>query len=155
MKKFLLIINLFFSLAAFSQSEQLAMNYFDRGEFEKAIISFGELLKSQPANSFYFQKLVESQQQMQQFDAAEKMIGERYERYRQPALLVELGYNFQLKKDAASAKKYYGQAIGKIKENTANVYAVANAFERKTLLDYALQAYKLGISLDPKLNFNY
>lgn len=80
------------------------MNYFDKGEFEKAIISFDELLKNQPANSFYFQKLVESHQQMQQFDIAEKLIQERIDKYKQPALLVELGYNFQLRKDASKAK---------------------------------------------------
>lgn len=155
MKKIFLILNLFLSLAVFSQNEQLAMNYFDKGEFEKAIISFDELLKNQPANSFYFQKLVESHQQMQQFDIAEKLIQERIDKYKQPALLVELGYNFQLRKDAAKSKKYYDQAISKINENPSNVYTIANAFEKKVLLDYALEAYKLGIKLEPKYNFNY
>ncbi len=155
MKKIFLILNLFLSLAVFAQNEQLAMNYFDKGEFEKAIISFDELLKSQPANSFYFQKLVESHQQMQQFDIAEKLIQERLDKYKQPALLVELGYNFQLRKDASKAKKYYDQAIAKINENPSNVYTIANVFEKKVLLDYALEAYKLGIKLEPKYNFNY
>lgn len=155
MKKIFLILNLFLSLAVFAQNEQLAMNYFDKGEFEKAIISFDELLKSHPANSFYFQKLVESHQQMQQFDIAEKLIQERIDKYKQPALLVELGYNFQLRKDASKAKKYYDQAISKINENPSNVYTIANVFEKKVLLDYALEAYKLGIKLEPKYNFNY
>ena len=155
MKKILLIINLFFSLIAFSQNEQLALNYFDKGEFEKAIISYEDLLKSQPANSFYFQKLVESHQQMQHFDVAEKLIQERLDRYKQALLLVELGYNFQLKKDTSKANKYYDQAVEKIKENPSNVYTIANAFEKKTLLDYALQSYKLAVSIEPKMNFNY
>lgn len=155
MKKIFLILNLFLSLAVFAQNEQLAMNYFDKGEFEKAIISFDELLKSNPTNSFYFQKLVESHQQMQQFDVAEKLIQERLDKYKQPALLVELGYNFQLRKEASKAKKYYDQAMAKINENPSNVYTIASAFEKKVLLDYALEAYKLGIKLEPKYNFNY
>lgn len=155
MKKILLFINLFFSLIAFCQNEQLALNYFDKGEFEKAIISYDDLLKNQPANSFYFQKLVESHQQMQHFDVSEKLIQERLDKYKQPALLVELGYNFQLRKDASKSKKYYDQAIEKIKENPSNVYTIANAFEKKTLLDYALQSYKLAVSIEPKMNFNY
>lgn len=155
MKKILLIINLFFSLIAFSQNEQLALNYFDKGEFEKAIISYEDLLKNQPANSFYFQKLVESHQQMQHFDVSEKLLQDRLEKYKQPALLVELGYNFQLRKEASKSKKYYDQAVEKIKENPSNVYTIANAFEKKTLLDYALQSYKLAVSIEPKMNFNY
>lgn len=155
MKKILLLINLFFSLIAFSQNEQLAQNYFEKGDFEKAILSYDDLLKNQPANSFYFQKLVESNQQLQKYDVAEKLIQDRLEKYKQPALLVELGYNFQLKKDASKSKKYYDQAVEKIKENPSNVYAIANAFEKKTLLDYALQSYKLAVTLEPKMNFNY
>ncbi|MFC6098343.1 tetratricopeptide repeat protein [Flavobacterium qiangtangense] len=155
MKKILLIINLFFSLIAFSQNEQLALNYFDKGEFEKAIISYEDLLKNQPANSFYFQKLVESHQQMQHFDVSEKLLQDRLDKYKQPALLVELGYNFQLRKEASKSKKYYDQAVEKIKENPSNVYTIANAFEKKTLLDYALQSYKLAVSIEPKMNFNY
>lgn len=155
MKKILLIINLFFSLIAFSQNEQLAMNYFEKGEFEKAILSYEDLLKNQPANSFYFQKLVESHQQMQHFDVSEKLLQERLDKYKQASLLVELGYNFQLRKDTSKAKKFYDQAIEKIKENPSNVYTIANAFEKKTLLDYALQSYKLAVSIEPKMNFNY
>lgn len=155
MKHLFSYILLFFSLIAFSQNEQLAMNYFDKGEFEKAIISYDDLLKNQPANSFYFQKLVESHQQMQHYDVAEKLIQERLDKYKQPALLVELGYNFQLRKDASKSKKYYDQAVEKIKENPSNVYAIGGAFEKKTLLDYALQSYKLAVTLEPKMNFNY
>ena len=155
MKKIFLVLNLFLSLFVFGQNEQLAMNYFDKGEFEKAIISFDDLLKNQPGNSFYFQKIVESYQQLQQYDNAEKRIQERFEKFKQPSLLVELGYNYQLRKDAVKAKKYYDQAIDKINENPSNVYTIANTFEKKVLLDYALEAYKLGIKLEPKFNFNY
>jgi tetratricopeptide (TPR) repeat protein len=35
-------------MVAFSQNEQLAQNYYDRGEFEKALLSYEELLKVQP-----------------------------------------------------------------------------------------------------------
>jgi len=61
-----------FSLIVFSQNEQLAQNYFDKGDFEKAKISYEELLKSQIGNSNYFQKLIDCYQQLQQFDVAEK-----------------------------------------------------------------------------------
>ena len=43
MKQFLLIIFLFNCSFSFSQNEQLADNYFKRGEFEKALISYQKL----------------------------------------------------------------------------------------------------------------
>lgn len=155
MRKIFLLLSLFVSLFAFAQNEQLALNYFDKGEFEKAIISFDELLKNQQGNSFYFQKIIESYQQLQQYDLADKRLQERYEKYKQPSLLVEIGYNYQLKKDAGKAKKYYDQAVDKINENPSNVYSIANTFEKKVLLDYALESYKLAIKLEPKFKFNY
>ena len=72
MKKIIALFFLSFSLFVHAQNEQLAMNYFDRGEFEKALISYEELLKTQPNNSNFFQKTVECYQQLQQFEKADK-----------------------------------------------------------------------------------
>ena len=79
---------------------------------------------------------------------------ERYNKFKQATLLVELGYNYQLQKDENKAKKYYEQALDKIKKIPTEVYGIAATFEKKTLIDYALQAYQLAIELDKNLNFN-
>lgn len=154
MKKFFSITLLFFSLVAFAQNEQLANNYFDRGEFEKALVSYEELLKKQAGNFNYFQKVVECYQQLQQFDKAQKAIEERLEKYKQSNLIVELGFNYQLQKNQDKANKFYDQAISKIKKNATEVYGIAYVFERKSLFDYALMAYKTAIETDSKLSFN-
>ncbi|HMI07158.1 MAG TPA: tetratricopeptide repeat protein [Flavobacterium sp.] len=154
-KKILLCLHLIVTLFAFAQNEQLAQNYFDKGDFEKARISYEDLLKSQQGNSFYFQRLVDCYQQLQQLDISQKAIEDRLAKYPQGSLLVELGYNYQLKKDVAKSKKYYGEALEKIKKNPTEVYGVAGTFERKVLIDYALQAYQLAVSVEPKLNFNF
>ena len=156
MKKFFLI--LFFSTFTFfvqAQNEQLASNYFDRGEFEKALISYEELLKSQPNNFNYFQKTVECYQQLSQFDKAEKAIQERLDKYKQGNFLIELGYNFQLQKNQEKANKYYEQALDKIRKNPNEVYQIAAVFEKKALVDYALQSYQIALNLEPKFNFNF
>lgn len=155
MKKIFLYISLFFSLIVFSQNEQLAQNYFDKGDFEKAKISFEELLKSQAGNGYYFQKVIDCYQQLQQYDIAEKVIRERLDRYKQSSLFVELGYNYQLQKNTAKAKEYYDQAIDKIKKNPNEVYGIAGTFERKVLIDYALQSYEIAVAQEPLFNFNY
>ena len=155
MKKLFLHIALFFSLVCFSQNEQLAQYYYEKGDFEKAKISFEELLKSAPHNSQYFIKTIDCYQQLQQFDVAEKAIQARLNTYKQGNLLVELGYNFQLQKNEASAKKQYDEAIERIKKNPNEVYGIANSFERKVLLAYALKSYQTATSIEPKYNFNY
>ena len=155
MKKLLLHISLFFSLVCFSQNEQLAQYYYDKGDFEKAKISYEELLKSIPQNSQYFLRTIDCYQQLQQFDTAEKAIFERFNTYKQGTLLVELGYNFQLQKNDAKAQNYYEQALDRIKKNPNEVYGISNSFEKKVLLEYALKSYQTAATLEPNFNFNY
>ena len=155
MKNILIYIVLLWSGFAFSQNEQLAQYYYDKGDFEKAKISYEELLNSAPSNTQYFLKTVDCYQQLQQFALAEKMIQERYNRYKQGVFLVELGYNFQLQKNDSKAKNYYEQAIEKIKTNPNDVYGIGNSFEKKVLLEYALKAYQTAMQVQPNYNFNF
>lgn len=145
----------FFTLFAMAQSEQLAQNYFDRGEFEKAQISFEELLKAQPANYNFFQKTVECYQQLQSFDKAEEAIISRLNKYKSSNLLVELGYNYQLQKNLEKAQQNYQLALDKIEKNPNEIYQIVAIFEKKALVDYAIKAYELAIAKEPKFKFNY
>ncbi|MDI1303343.1 MAG: tetratricopeptide repeat protein [bacterium] len=155
MKKIFLYINLFFSLVCFSQNEQLAQYYYDKGDFEKAKISYEELLENLPQNTQYFLRTIDCYQQLQQFSVAEKAILDRLDKYKQGNLLVELGYNYQLQKNDAKAKIYYEQALDRIKKNPNEVYGISNSFERKVLLEYALKSYQAATELEPNFNFNY
>ena len=155
MKKSLFVFLLFISFLAQGQSEQLANNYFDRGEFEKALVSYEGLLKFQEGNYNYFQRIIECYQQLLQFDKAQAQLESRFNKYKQTNLLVELGFNYQLQKNQEKANKYYNQAIDKIKKNANEVYGIAYVFERKALIDFALLAYKTAVEKDPKMSFNY
>jgi tetratricopeptide (TPR) repeat protein len=155
MRKIFLLFFLCFSLVVSAQNEQLAQNYFDRGEFEKALISYQELLKNQIGNYNYFEKVIECYQQLSQFDKAEKELNERYSKYKQGNLLVQIGFNYQLQKEQNKANKYYEDAIDKIRKTPNEVYGIAYVFEKKGLIDYALQSYQLAIEKEPKFNFNF
>ena len=155
MKKLFTYITLLFSLFAFSQNEQLAQYYYDKGDFEKAKISYEELLENVPQNMQYFLRTIDCYQQLQQFDVAEKAIQNRLTKYNQGNLLVELGYNYQLQKNDAKAKSYYDQAIERIRKNPNEVYGISNSFERKVQLEYALKAYQTATEIQPNYNFNY
>ncbi|AWG20664.1 hypothetical protein FFWV33_03475 [Flavobacterium faecale] len=155
MKKLLLLIALLFSLCSVAQNEQLAQYYYDKGDFEKAKISYQELLESVPQNLQYFVRTVDCLQQLQQFDVAEKAIAIQLNKYRQASVLVEMGYNYQLQKNESKAKAFYDQALDRINQNPYEVYGVAATFEKKVLLDYALKAYEAAEIKMPNLTFNY
>lgn len=155
MKNFFRLSFLLLTFLCSAQNEQLANNYFDRGEFEKALTSYEDLLKSQEGNSNYFQRVIECYQQLQQLDKAQKALEDRLDKFKQGNNLVELGYNYQLQKNQDKANKYYNQAIDKIKKNANEVYGIAYVFEKKSLIDYALLAYKTAIGIEPKMNFNF
>lgn len=154
MRNFLTTCLLLLTFSVLSQNEQLAANYFERGDFEKALVSYEELLTKQPGNSVYFQRTVDCYQQLSQFEKAQTLIQQRLDKYKQPNLFIELGYNYQLQKDDKNAAKNYEKAIDKINENPSNVYSVASNFEKKALIDYALKAYNLALQLEPKFSFN-
>jgi len=136
-------------------NEQLAQNYFDRGEFDKAILIYEDLVKSSPNNYQFFQKQIVCYQQLKQFDKAEEIIQSRINRLKYPNLYVELGYNYQLQKMQDKADKNYKIALDKITENPNNVYTIARDFEQKTLISQAIQAYDLGQKLNENVNFDY
>ncbi|WP_264565946.1 tetratricopeptide repeat protein [Flavobacterium sp. N3904] len=155
MNKLFLYIALLFSLIAFSQNEQLAQYYYEKGDFDKALVSYQELSDGMPTNPFYFQRKIDCLQQLKQFDTVEKSILERIAKYKQATLLVELGYNFQLQKNEAKAKKYYDEAIERIRKSPNEVYGVSNSFEKKVLLEYALKSYQVASEMVATFNFNY
>lgn len=155
MKKIFLHIAFIFSVAAFAQNEQLAMNYFEKGEFEKAAIIYQDLDKLQPRNPYFAQRLAECYQQLKQFDKSEKLLLEKLDLTKQLQLYVDLGYNYQLQKNQAKADKYYQQAIDAVKDQPGMVMLIANAFEKKVLIKQALSAYEVAMAKNPALTFDY
>ena len=155
LQKIVFIVLFLTSFWVSAQNEQLALQYFDDGEFEKAITIFEENLQKQPSNYFFFQKVIECRQQLKQYDKAEEVILKRKEKYNQPILLVELGYNYQLQKNEIEAKKQYDLALLEVEKQANHAYQVASSFEKKVLLDWAIKTYETAQKVNPNLNFDY
>ena len=155
MRSLLLFFTCLFSFWVSAQNDQLALDYFEKGEFEKAVTLYEEIHIKQPNNLFFFEKLLQCYRQLQQFDKAENLIEKRKQKYNQPTMQIELGYNFQLQKQQDKANKFYQLAIDEIQKEPNYAYQLGSNFEKKTLLDWALKAYELGQKLNPNLNFDY
>ncbi|MBD0836543.1 tetratricopeptide repeat protein [Aestuariibaculum suncheonense] len=150
----LLIIFLFISSAAFSQSDMLAREYFNTGDFEKALFEYKKLYAASPSNVNYINQIVAAYQELEQYDAAEGFLLKLIERVNYPAFKVDLGYNYQLKNDLQHARFYYDEALKSIDERPSNVFAVSKSFQNYTLLNETIQAYQKAMTLNPDYNFN-
>ncbi|RKE98616.1 tetratricopeptide repeat protein [Ichthyenterobacterium magnum] len=153
MQRFLLYLCLLYFTFSFSQSEQLADDYFKRGEFEKALIAY-QKLNSKKGSSKNLTKIIKTLQQLERYDEAQELLLKRMAISRYPGLLVELGYNYQLKDSLELANKYYNEAILKVDEKPVYTFNIARKFEELSLLDNAIIVYKKGMELNPEKNFS-
>ncbi|WP_439153069.1 tetratricopeptide repeat protein [Winogradskyella sp.] len=155
-RSFLVIICFLFGLGTSmaQESEVLADNYYKRGEFKKALVIYQNLNKAKPYSYKYIYKLVETYQQLEQFDETENLLVQRLEKRRNPTLVVELGYNYQLKDSLNVANKLYEEAIAYIDEKPNYIYSIAKKFEDHSLLDQAVRIYNKAKILTPDKNFS-
>ncbi|MCL5127099.1 tetratricopeptide repeat protein [Algibacter sp. L4_22] len=149
-----LILCLFISVSTFSQSDILAKEYFKNGDFNKALVEYKKIY-AQPSTSIAnIDAIVETYQQLEQYDEAEAFLIEVSNRVKYAGFIVELGYNFQLQKDTVNARLQYNKALETIDLQTSNAFAVAKVFQKYNLLDEAIVAYEKGMALNPEYNFN-
>ncbi|WP_246085317.1 tetratricopeptide repeat protein [Paucihalobacter ruber] len=150
----LILFTLFGLSTAMAQSEALAEDYFNRGEFEKALITYEKLYTTERGASKYLFKIVETLQQMERYGEAKDKLNEILSRFYSPTYAIEMGYNYQLMDSLQLANEYYESAIQYIEEKPNFTYTVARSFEDKALIDNAIRVYKRGMELQPEKNYN-
>lgn len=144
-----------FSFVSFAQNENLAKNYFDRGDFEKALPIYKALFENNQNRNDYFLSYIATLQQLENFEESQKLLQERLTLTRNhPLFLIEMGRNHLIQNQNDEANAYFQQALQAIDENPRITYTVANSFEKYSLLDLAVSAYEKGASLDDNLNFD-
>ncbi|WP_299126743.1 tetratricopeptide repeat protein [uncultured Winogradskyella sp.] len=156
MKKQLAFISLLLCIyIGYSQnSEILADSYYKKGEFKKALVIYENLNKEKPYSYKYVYKLVDIHQQLEQYNEAENILTQRLAKRRNPTLLVELGYNFQLKDSLNRANRLYEEAIAYVDEKPNYIFSIAKKFEDHSLLEQAIKVYDKGKLLTPDKNYN-
>ena len=144
------------SLSASAQSEQLAKNYMQQGQYEKALSIYQKLFDKYPNRTNYLLGLVESYQQLEQFEQAETILKKRIDQNPNNAqLLVELGHHYDLQGKSDQARIYYNKAIAAYDNTNLNhAYSLAQTFEKYNLLDEAALIYEKGMQDNPRANYN-
>ena len=139
----------------YAQSEQLARNFFDQGEYAKALKIYEKLYAENPSNPVVFNGLVSSHQQLEDFKKAEDLLVLRMNSSaNNPAILIELGHNFELQNKEDRAKQFYDEALQVLEARPNYGYSIARGFENYNLLDYAARAYERSMEMSADHNYN-
>jgi tetratricopeptide (TPR) repeat protein len=155
MLRFALILLLLVPSIVGAQNELLAKNYFDQGEYEKALNIYSKLYQKNPYRSEFFLAMIQSNQQLERYVDAEKLLQEKIKsNTRKPGIIVELGYNYSLQNKDSLANKYYKEAIDYLEVNSNYAYTIGKTFEKYSLLDKAAVVYEKATELNSEMDYN-
>ena len=156
MRVLILIFFVFLGQWATAQDDFLAKQYFNDGEFEKAVVFYEKLVEKSPRRTDYAEGLIACYQQLERYTEVEEFLlqkinlGNPY-----PTIYIELGYNYRLQDLAEKASENYEIALASIEQNPNYGYGVGFRFQRYALLDHALKAYSRAMELNPQLDYNF
>ncbi|MBT2159961.1 tetratricopeptide repeat protein [Zobellia barbeyronii] len=156
MKVLLNIAILLITFSTVAQDDFLAKQYFNDGDFEKAVVYYEKLVEKNPRRTDYTEALTATYQQLERYTDAENLLLEKIKDTNvYPTLLIEMGYNYRLQNQLEKAQEYYQKAISQIEKNPNYGYGIGSRFQNYALLDEALTAYTKAMKLNPQLDFNY
>jgi len=155
MNRVIFIVILFFFYQAnaqnFRQNRQLASNesdlaiqYYQEGDYEKAAVIFEKLFAS-PNNEGYFDIYFNTLLKLKKYDVAEKIVKKQIKQSPQTELYeIALGKLYQERGDAQAANKIFNEVINKLPKDEFKIRMLANNFYRFENYEYAIQAFKQG-----------
>ncbi len=150
MKKLILFCFLAcFFQQVYSQStdDQLAFQYYQNKQFDKAIAYYEKLFPKNPSPANY-QYYLDCLIQTKDYKTAEKVI--RKEMKQQPnnlILLVDQGMLFKLEGDEKKTKEAFSNAVHKLTADREQILDLGKAFMDAKEYDYALDSYNQGKKL--------
>ncbi|MFT6755286.1 MAG: tetratricopeptide (TPR) repeat protein [Urechidicola sp.] len=155
MRKIIFFFLFLLPMISLAQEQQLAYDYFRKGEYEKAASVYEKLYVENKFNAHYLSKLIDCYQQLEEFTKAKESIEKHLEEFpSQVHFYVEIGYNYELQYLQSEADSYYKKALSTLDVKTNYGYSIGKAFQENHLLDYALEAYKKTMIQNPKANYN-
>ena len=148
MKRLLIILLLTLSFGVVfsqrSESEQLAIQYYQNGEFEKAAELFEDIY-SKKTDSYIYYYYYQTLLNLNDFKKLEKIVKKQQksqpntQRYK-----IDLGYVYERSGDIEKATKEYENAIKEVDANENKVRELHNAFWSKGLRDYSISTLQHG-----------
>ncbi|MBP6825984.1 MAG: tetratricopeptide repeat protein [Saprospiraceae bacterium] len=144
-------VAVFFSLPAGTveaQNINLANQYFQNNEYEKAAALYSQLLENDDQSELFFNRYVDCLLNLQQYDECEKVIKKQLKKSPDNvSLYVTYGNLYERQEKVDEAKAQYERAIEKMAPDYVSVNRLASLFMGSGKYDLATQAYERGSKL--------
>jgi tetratricopeptide (TPR) repeat protein len=132
--------------SAISQNsdEQMAVQYYNNREYEKAIELFEKLHSNRP-DSYFYSYLLFSYVELKDFRNAERLVKKQQKLFpRLARYKIDLGFVYESNNQLDKAKKEYEDAIKTMPAERFFISDLANAFVARRQPEYAIQTYQQG-----------
>lgn len=152
--RFFPAIFLFFTLfcqfhigLAQNSEEQMAVQFYNNREYEKAIELFEKLYDKRP-DSYFYSYLLFSYVELKDFRSAERLVKKQQKKFpRLARYKVDMGYVYESNNQISKASKEYEDAIKSMPAERFYISDLANAFASRRQPEYAIQTYLQGRKL--------
>ncbi|MCC6814783.1 MAG: tetratricopeptide repeat protein [Saprospiraceae bacterium] len=153
----ILILFIFYQGILHAQDPRLALQYYNDGEYEKALSLFQTLFQKNSSNDYYFKNYLNCLQALNRNEDAEDLIKKEIQNRPKDCQLLVVYANFLTKLGQTDkAEKQYRLAIEKLPADVIVVHNVCNNLIESGRYDDAIAAYeKSQKTLKGIANFNY
>ncbi|MFN6093008.1 MAG: tetratricopeptide repeat protein, partial [Bacteroidota bacterium] len=131
------------SVFAQQSNAELANQYFNTGEFDKAIVYYEKYYQQDPYGAFG--NYLKCFQELKDFEGAEKLIKKQQKKFPGDiSLRIELGSLYELMGDSLKADKAYADVVKNLPNDVNQIIQTGNAFNQRQLFKFSQQTYLQG-----------
>mgnify|MGYP000847541881 CR=1 FL=1 len=138
-----LLLLLVGAVMAQATDDQLAAQYLQAGDFERAALYYQKLYKQQPS-PFNYEQLLKCQLALKQYEEAQDLTKEMARKQGDPRYLVDQGAVLKLAGEPEKGEQLFDKALKGMKDDQNSVRGLANAFQKYNELDRALATFERG-----------
>lgn len=135
------------SISAQNNDEQLAQQYFNNGDYDKAQILFEKLLDKNPGSSFFYESLLTCYKQKNKTDLALKITKRLAKRFEDLPIYAIDHALVLAEQDKNKSKKELDKIIEKVQPIELYITKTADAFIKRGMNNLAIETYIKGRNL--------
>jgi tetratricopeptide (TPR) repeat protein len=142
-----LVIN-FFVHAQTTTEQNLALQYYQNEEYEKAVELLEKLYSKDPSPNLYYRYYYNTLLKLKQYDKLGKILKKNIKHHPEDIFyVVDLGNVFKTNEDIKAAEAEFNKALKLLTPNEMQITQTANAFISYGELDYAVKTFLAGQEL--------
>ncbi|MAQ31251.1 MAG: hypothetical protein CMD26_00750 [Flavobacteriales bacterium] len=156
MKQYFTIIGIIICSVIYCQTttnESLALEYYKKGDFEKAVQIYENIYKDKKVKSIY-NRYVDCLIKTQSYKKAEKIIRNFYRKSNDLTVLIDWGQLYTIQNKDELANEKFQLAIKEGEENTRFLASIGGKFLKNKQYELALQAYTLAKAENNKASYS-